>query len=92
MSTQTTIQVRIDAKIKKEAMKTLEEIGLDLSSGVKLFLHNIAITQSVPLELRTANGFTLRQEQEVLRETEEAFKSGKRYKDIKKMHDEILAS
>lgn len=89
---QTTIQIRIDSRIKREAKKTLEEIGLDLSSGLKLFLHNIAITQSVPLDLRTANGFTIRQEQEILRETEGAVRNGKRYKDILKMHEEILSS
>ena len=92
MSTQTTIQIRIDSKIKKEAKKILEEIGLDLSSGMKLFLHNIAITQSVPLDLRTPNGFTIKQEQEIIRETKEALGGGRRYKDVHKMHQDILSS
>ncbi|MBI3633418.1 MAG: type II toxin-antitoxin system RelB/DinJ family antitoxin [Candidatus Vogelbacteria bacterium] len=92
MSTQTTIQIRIDSKIKREAKRTLEEIGLDLSSGLKLFLHNIAITQSVPLDLRTANGFTIRQEQEMLREAKDALEKGRRYVGVRKMHEEVLSS
>ncbi len=89
MNTQTTIQLRIDSKTKLAAQKTVEELGLDLSSAVKLFLRNIVITQSLPFEIRTANGFTLAQEMRILAETAEAEKHGKRYTDIDLMLREI---
>ena len=88
MNAQTTKQVLIDARTKREARKTLGEIGLDISSGIKLFLRNVAITHSVPLELRTANGFTIAEEQELLRDVEYARLHGKRYRSGK----ELLAS
>lgn len=89
MSTQTTIQVRIDLKTKEEARKTLREIGLDISSAIKLFLRNVAITQSVPLELRTVNGFTLAEESKIAEDALVAEHSAKRYTDIDAMLQEI---
>ena len=81
------INIRVDSRTKKEAQKTLQEIGLDLSSGIKLFLRNVVITKSVPLNLRTENGFTVAQEQEMIKETEWAKKHGKSYKIHSKIYD-----
>ncbi len=88
MAQQATIQVRIDTRVKSDARKVLEKAGLDLSSGVKLFLHNVAKTKSVPLDLRTENGYTVAQEQEMLRNIAEAEKTEKYYTSGK----ELLAS
>ncbi len=79
MKSQDTIQIRIDSKTKKAARKTLDDIGLDMSSAVKLFLINVINRKGVPLDLRTENGFTLAQEQALVAETEEAKKSSKRF-------------
>ena len=38
--TDSTIQVRVDEKTKRDAARTLQEMGLDMSSAVKLFLKN----------------------------------------------------
>lgn len=86
-TSQTTIQLRIDTKTKKEATKTLSALGLDMSSAVKLFLRNVVITQSIPLDLRTENGFTVEQEQQMIKETEYAKKYGKAYTNL----DELFA-
>jgi DNA-damage-inducible protein J len=75
----TAIQIRVDAKTKREARKTLDELGLDMSSAVTLFLKNVVLTQSIPLNLRTANGFTIAQEQAFIAETDEAKRSGRKY-------------
>lgn len=83
---ESTIQIRVDAKTKREARKTLDALGLDMSSAVKMFLKNVVTTQSIPLDLRTANGFTMAQEKAMVAETEEAKKSGKRYATI----DELM--
>lgn len=77
MDTQTTVQVRIDIKTKRAAQRTLEMMGLDLSSGMKLFLHNVAITQTIPFQIRTVNGFTPKEEQKMLKETAEAHRGKK---------------
>ncbi len=84
------IQVRIDSKTKKQAQKTLDCLGLDMSSAVKLFLRSVVITQSIPFDIRTANGFTLKQEADMVRESKETLKKVKSYHTAKEMHDDIL--
>ena len=79
MNTQDTLQIRIDAKTKKASRKILEELGLDMSSAVKLFLTNVVNRKGIPLDLKTENGFTLAQEQALIAETEEAKQSSKHY-------------
>ena len=72
MSKQDTIQIRVDAKTKAKARKTLNELGLDMSSAVKLFLVNVINRQGIPLDLRTENGFTIAQEEAMIAETKQA--------------------
>jgi len=79
MNTQDTLQIRIDAKTKKASRKILEELGLDMSSAVKLFLTNVVNRKGIPLDLKTENGFTLAQEQALIAETEAAKQSSKHY-------------
>lgn len=88
MATQETIQIRIDAKTKKAARKTLDELGIDMSSAVKLFLTNVVHRQGIPLDLLTENGFNLAQERALVAETELAKDSGKRFATVAAlMHD-----
>ena len=87
---QSTIQVRIDKKTKKDAMKTFDEMGIDLSSAVKLFLRNVVITQSMPFTPRTENGFTLEYEAMLIKEADEAVRNGKRYDSAEELHRDIL--
>lgn len=79
MNTQDTIQIRIDSKTKKAARKTLDDLGLDMSSAIKLFLTNVVNRKGIPLDLRTENGFTLAQEQALIAETELAKESSQRF-------------
>ena len=76
------INVRVDSATKLGSQKILEEIGLDLSSGIKLFLRNVMITKSVPLNLRTENGFTVARERELIAEAKWTKKHGKIYKTV----------
>lgn len=59
------IQLRIDSKTKKKAQKILEDMGLDISTAVKMMLRQVVITGNMPLELRDANGFTLKKSLEL---------------------------
>ena len=79
MSSQDTIQIRIDSETKEAAKKTLDGVGLDMSSAIKLFLTNVINRKGIPLDLRTENGFTVAQEQALISETEEAKKDAKRF-------------
>ena len=86
----TTIQIRVDKAVKQKADKTFKKMGLDMSSGVKLFLHRVIQSGSIPFTLRTANGFTPAQERQILRDSMEASVHGKTYKTVKEMFDDIL--
>jgi DNA-damage-inducible protein J len=69
-----TIQIRIDEKTKKSAKKVLDSIGMDMSSAVKVYLHQIVTTQGIPFPLLTENGLTIQQEKEILKASVEAKK------------------
>ena len=86
----TTIQVRLDSKTKRRAQKVFKEMGIDLSSGVKLFLNEVLRTQALPFTPRTKNGFTSEQEAEMVRETQQAMKKGKRYRSAQALHRDML--
>jgi DNA-damage-inducible protein J len=85
-----TIQVRTDDNLKKKAQDVLKEIGLDLSSAINVYLRQIVLTGSIPFQIRTVNGFTPEQEEQMIRETEEALRSGKSYDSAEELHTDIL--
>lgn len=89
MNTQDTIQIRIDAKTKKAARKTLDELGIDMSSAVKLFLTNVVNRQGIPLDLLTENGFTLAQERALILETDLAKKSARRFATVEALMKDL---
>jgi len=78
----TTVNVRIEAKTKKAASKALADIGLDLSTGVKIFLHQVINDKGLPFK-PSKNPAALRAEWD--KEVAEARRS-KRFKTV----DEIL--
>ena len=86
----TTLQTRIDPKLKADAKKALESVGLDLSTGIKLFLTQVVRTQSIPFEIFTADNFSEEKKQMLIRESKQALKSGKRYKTTQEAHADIL--
>jgi len=67
-----TIQVRIDQKIKNQAKKILDEVGLDMTSAIKVYLNQIVISKGIPFSIITENGFTIQQEREILQASEDA--------------------
>jgi len=69
-----TINVRTDDKLKNAAGKILKTVGLDMSNAVKLFLHQVVITKSIPFAIRTENGFTVSEERCILEDIIEAKK------------------
>ena len=59
----------------------MEDLGMDLSTGVKLFLRQVIRQKGIPFALLTENGYTVEQEEELLRRSQEtllAYATGKR--------------
>ena len=67
----TTIQLRIDENTKNLAKATLDELGIDMSTAIKMYLKQIIIRKGIPLELLTANGLTAGQEKTILKSSKE---------------------
>jgi addiction module RelB/DinJ family antitoxin len=91
----TTINIRTDEKLKKQAQKTLSEMGLDMSGAIKLFLQQVIITQSIPFPIRTVNGYTSEQEAAMLKDVAEleadiAAGKAKTYNSAEEMMDDLL--
>ena len=71
-----TIQIRIDEKTKKTAKKVLDEVGVDMSTAITVYLKQIVIHKGIPLKLMTENGLSPDQETEILAASDES-KQGK---------------
>lgn len=90
------VQLRVDAKTKKKVASIFADLGLDLSTGVKIYFQQVMRHKGIPFPLVTANGFTPAEEKKILRESEETmalYKSGKRrgHKSVESMIKEIMS-
>lgn len=47
----TTLQIRIDEDLKKQATKVYEELGMDLSTAIRIFLKRSVMTHGMPFNL-----------------------------------------
>jgi DNA-damage-inducible protein J len=47
----TTLQVRLPVKLRDEASATLEEMGLDLPTAIRLYLTKVVRTRRIPFQL-----------------------------------------
>lgn len=82
MATKTTINVRTEVATKKAAQLVFKKMGLDLSTGVNIYLSRVVQDKAMPFTLRTVNGFTPEFEAQMIRETAYAEKYGKGYKTV----------
>lgn len=83
----TVINVRIDKKTKSGAQKALAGLGLDLSSGIKLFLNQVITENGIPF-VPTQNAKKIRARWD--KEVAEALKNGKSYATAREMIDDIM--
>jgi len=67
-----TLQIRIDKETKVLAKEIFESLGLDMSSGIKMYLRQVVINKGIPFPVLTENGFTLEEEKEILKAAKEA--------------------
>lgn len=66
-------------KTKREAQRVFKRMGLDLSTGVNMYLSRVVHDNAMPFTPRTINGFTPEYEARILKETAYAEKHGKSY-------------
>jgi DNA-damage-inducible protein J len=85
----TTLQIRIDSKDKKNAQKIFKDLGMDITTGVKSFIKQVITDKALPFQPRTENGFTKEFEAMTLRESEWAEKHAKRYKNAEDMFKDL---
>lgn len=73
-----TLQIRVDSNLRKEADELFALAGLDMSSAVRLFLRQSVIRRRLPFEVVTENPdpFWSEANQRVLRESIESFERG----------------
>lgn len=78
-----TLNIRIDDKLKKEAQKTFEDLGLDMSTAVKMFFSQTVSDQALPF-MPARRVLTKAQQKalaaELKREVEETLREGRIYK------------
>lgn len=86
----TTLQIRIDKKTKDAAQKTFRSMGLDMSSGVKLYLTQVMHTKTIPFPLWSFDNLSRAKKLQIVKEAKWALKHGKRYASAKELHDDIL--
>lgn len=52
------MHIRVSDQLKKDATKTLEQIGMTLPDAVRLFMHRIVVERALPLRLDAPNAMT----------------------------------
>lgn len=87
----TTLQIRIDKKTKDAAQKAFHSMGLDMTSGVKLYLTQVMHTKAIPFPVMSADYWPREKKLELIKEAKWALKYGKRYATIEEAHRDILA-
>jgi len=85
----TTMQIRIDAPTKAKAQKAFKDMGIDMSSGVKMFLNQVAIDQCMPFTPSTSKTRATRKAWD--KEVAWVLKYGKGYNNAEEMHKAIMA-
>ena len=83
----TTLNIRIEKKIKTKANKTLSSLGLDMSTAVKMFLSQVITENGLPFT-PTNNKTSIKAKWD--KEVVHALKYGKRYTSAKALLNDIL--
>ena len=55
MTKKETVQARLDSDVKKQANLILEKMGLDTSTAINMFYHQIINTGGIPFDVKLNN-------------------------------------
>jgi len=91
-----TLQVRIDSKTKNAAARIFTSLGLDMSTGIKIYLHQVLKHKGIPFQILTENGYTPKFKKGIktqMKQTEKLIKAGKlkTYKSWREMEKSMTA-
>ena len=81
-----TISIRVDSELKKQAETLFKELGLNMTSAIKLFLNSAVENQEIPLIPNEETRLALA-ECEEMRNNPEKYR---RYKSFDEMIEDIL--
>jgi len=81
----TSTSIRIDEEAKLIASEVLKQYGMSLSEGINLFCKQVAMTHSIPFELKVPSE-RMKQALEELQRRE-----GKSFKSIKDLREDLLS-
>lgn len=73
------VQLRVNAQTKKAVARVFKDLGLDLSTGIKIYFQQVLNQKGIPFPLLTKNGFAVSEEEKILsehRQTMAAYRSG----------------
>lgn len=82
------INVRVDENLKKDAEKLLSELGLNLTSAINIYLRKMVQTQSIPFTIGRYNAET----EAAMREADDILSGrvyAKSYSSAKELFDEL---
>lgn len=84
------LHVRIDDKTKKKVQKILSDLGIDMSTAISMYFHQIALHDRIPFAIEKTRTVPAHIMQEWEKEVQEALASGKSYATAQEMHEDIL--
>lgn len=84
----TTINIRVDEDVKKQANDLFEDLGLDMSTAMNMFLRQAIRYGGIPFEIKRPNAETLKAMEEADQIRAGALKA-KKYTDVKAMFEEL---
>ncbi len=47
----TSINVRVDDELKEKSREVFDDLGLDLSTGIKIYLKQVVLRQGIPFDV-----------------------------------------
>ena len=84
-----TIQVRIDPKTKRAAAKIFADLGMDISTGMKVYLNKVIEMEGIPFPVQKKKFLGYPSKEAFEKERDWALKHGKRYNSAKEAIDAL---
>ena len=72
-----TLQIRVDSNLRRQAEEFFNGAGLDMSSAVRLFLKQVVIRRRIPFDIIAEDPFWSDANQRVLAESIRSLEEGK---------------
>ena len=80
-----TLNIRIEPELKREAEKTLDDLGMNVADAVTIFLKQVVLTESIPFNIKKPkyNDETL----EAIKEALEKIENPDKYKSFNNVEE-----